>query len=103
MSSSVNVSGTGPPNVVLPGVDNSMQAALDAALGSPERDRRDAVARASLPLGRHLVMWLEIPSKVTWPTELATTEDLMHFDRTVGREAGMFAGLLNRTMDFLTV
>jgi hypothetical protein len=59
--------------------------------------------RVTLLLGQPLVMWLEIPSKVTWPTELATTEDLMHFDRTVGREAGMFAGLLNRTMDFLTV
>jgi len=34
MSSPVNVSGMGPPNVVLPAVDNSMQAALDAALAS---------------------------------------------------------------------
>jgi hypothetical protein len=57
MSSSVNVSGTGPPNVVLPGVDNSMQAALDAALGSPERDRRDAVARVVAQYPRYLAAW----------------------------------------------
>ena len=57
MSSSVNVSGTGPPNVVLPGVDNSMQAALDAALGSPERDRRDAVARVVARYPRYLAAW----------------------------------------------
>ena len=57
MSSSVNVSGTGPPNVVLPGVDNSMQAALDAALGSPERDRRDAVARVVAQHPRYLAAW----------------------------------------------
>ena len=57
MSSSVNVSGTGPPNVVLPGVDNSMQAALDAALGSPERDRRDAVARVVARHPRYLAAW----------------------------------------------
>jgi hypothetical protein len=57
MSSSVNVSGTGPPNVVLPGVDSSMQAALDAALGSPERDRRDAVARVVARYPRYLAAW----------------------------------------------
>jgi len=57
MSSSVNVSGTGPPNVVLPGVDNSMQAALDAARGSPERDRRDAVARVVAQHPRYLAAW----------------------------------------------
>ena len=33
MSSSVNVSGTGPPNVVLPAVDSDLQAALDAVFG----------------------------------------------------------------------
>ncbi|GDX20093.1 hypothetical protein LBMAG07_10140 [Actinomycetes bacterium] len=57
MSSSVNVSGTGPPNVVLPGVDSSMHAALDAALGSPERDRRDAVARVVARYPRYLAAW----------------------------------------------
>ena len=57
MSSSVNVSGTGPPNVVLPEVDNSMQAALDAALGSSERDRRDAVARVVAQHPRYLAAW----------------------------------------------
>ena len=57
MSSSVNVSGTGPPNVVLPEVDSSMQAALDAALNTPERDRRDAVARVVAQHPRHLAAW----------------------------------------------
>lgn len=57
MSSSVNVSGTGPPNVVLPGVDNNMQAALDAALGSTEGDRRDAVARVVAQHPRYLAAW----------------------------------------------
>jgi hypothetical protein len=57
MSSFVNVSGTGPPNVVLPEVDNSMQAALDAALGTSERDRRDAVARVVAQYPRYLAAW----------------------------------------------
>jgi hypothetical protein len=107
MSSSVNVSGTGPPNVVLPGVDNSMQAALDAAIGSPERDRRDAVARVVAQHPRYLAAWAALGDvardKVTWLIGSATTVDLMHFDRTVGREAVMFAGLLIQTMAFSTV
>ena len=57
MSSSVNVSGTGPPNVVLPAVANDLQAALDAALASPERDRRDAVARVVAGNPRFLAAW----------------------------------------------
>ena len=57
MSSTVNVSGTGPPNVVLPAVDNAMQAELDAALASPERDRRDAVARVVAHHPRYLAAW----------------------------------------------
>lgn len=57
MSSSVNVSGTGPPNVVLPAVDNDLQAALDAALNSLERDRRDAVARVVAQNPRYLAAW----------------------------------------------
>ena len=57
MSSPVNVSGMGPPNVVLPAVDNSMQAALDAALGSNDRDRRDAVARVVADHPRYLAAW----------------------------------------------
>jgi len=57
MSSSVNVSGTGPPNVVLPAVANDLQAALDAALASPERDRRDAVARVVAGNPRYLAAW----------------------------------------------
>ena len=57
MSSSVNVSGTGPPNVVLPAVDSDLQAALDAALNSPERDRRDAVARVVAQNPRYLAAW----------------------------------------------
>ena len=57
MSSSVNVSGTGPPNVVLPVVDSDLQAALDAALNSPERDRRDAVARVVAQNPRYLAAW----------------------------------------------
>jgi hypothetical protein len=57
MSSSVNVSGTGPPNVVLPAVDNSMQAALDAALASHDQDRRDAVARVVADHPRYLAAW----------------------------------------------
>ena len=57
MSSPVNVSGMGPPNVVLPAVDNSMQAALDAALGSSDRDRRDAVARVVADHPRYLAAW----------------------------------------------
>ena len=57
MSSSVNVSGTGPPNVVLPAVDSVLQAALDAALNSPERDRRDAVARVVAQNPRYLAAW----------------------------------------------
>ena len=57
MSSSVNVSGTGPPNVVLPAVDNAMQAELDAALASPERDWRDAVARVVAHHPRYLAAW----------------------------------------------
>jgi hypothetical protein len=57
MSSSVNVSGTGPPNVVLPAVDSDLQAALDAALNSLERDRRDAVARVVAQNPRFLAAW----------------------------------------------
>lgn len=57
MSSPVNVSGMGPPNVVLPAVDNSMQAALDAALGAGDRDRRDAVARVVADHPRYLAAW----------------------------------------------
>ena len=57
MSSTVNVSGTGPPNVVLPEVDSTMQAELDAALASPERDRRDAVARVVAHHPRYLAAW----------------------------------------------
>ncbi|MEY4024983.1 MAG: hypothetical protein RL438_496 [Actinomycetota bacterium] len=57
MSSTVNVSGTGPPNVVLPEVDSAMQAELDAALASPERDRRDAVARVVAHHPRYLAAW----------------------------------------------
>ena len=57
MSSSVNVSGTGPPNVVLPAVDSDLRAALDAALNSPERDRRDAVARVVAQNPRYLAAW----------------------------------------------
>ena len=57
MSSSVNVSGTGPPNVVLPAVDSDLHAALDAALNSPERDRRDAVARVVAQNPRYLAAW----------------------------------------------
>jgi len=57
MSSSVNVSGTGPPNVVLPAVDSDLQAALVAALNSPERDRRDAVARVVAQNPRYLAAW----------------------------------------------
>ena len=57
MSSPVNVSGMGPPNVVLPAVDNSMQTALDAALGSNDRDRRDAVARVVADHPRYLAAW----------------------------------------------
>ena len=57
MSSTVNVSGTGPPNVVLPAVDNAMQAELDAALASPERHRRDAVARVVANHPRYLSAW----------------------------------------------
>ena len=57
MSSTVNVSGTGPPNVVLPAVDNAMQAELDAALASPERDRRDAVVCVVAHHPRYLAAW----------------------------------------------
>ena len=57
MSSPVNVSGMGPPNVVLPAVDNSMQAALDAALSSNDRDKRDAVARVVADHPRYLAAW----------------------------------------------
>ena len=57
MSSTVNVSGTGPPNVVMPAVDNAMQAELDAALASPERVRRDAVARVVAHHPRYLEAW----------------------------------------------
>lgn len=57
MSSHVNVSGTGPPNVVLPVVDHSMQAELVGALGSSERDRRDAVARVVAKHPRYLAAW----------------------------------------------
>jgi hypothetical protein len=57
MSSSVNVSGTGPPDVVLPIVDNAMQAELDAALSASERDRRDAVARVVAQHPRYLAAW----------------------------------------------
>ena len=57
MSSSVNVSGTGPPNVVLPAVESDLQAALVTALNSPERDRRDAVARVVAQNPRYLAAW----------------------------------------------
>jgi hypothetical protein len=57
MSSSVNVSGTGPSNVVLPAVDSVLQAELDAALNSTERDRRDAVARVVAQNPRYLAAW----------------------------------------------
>lgn len=57
MSSSVNVSGTGPPNVVLTDVDSVMQTALDAAVGSPVADRRDAVARVVAQYPRFLAAW----------------------------------------------
>jgi hypothetical protein len=59
--------------------------------------------RVTLPLGRLWVMWLGIRSKVTWLIGLATTADLMLYDRTDGRAVDTFAGLLLRTMDFLTV
>jgi hypothetical protein len=57
MSSTVNVSGTGPQNVVLPPIENGVQAQLDAALGSAERDRRDAVARVVANHPRCLAAW----------------------------------------------
>lgn len=57
MSSTVNVSGTGPPNVVIPAVKNSLQAELDAALSSNDRDRRDAVARVVADHPRYLAAW----------------------------------------------
>jgi hypothetical protein len=57
MSSSVNVSGTGPPNVVLPPVEIRLQAELDAALSSSDRDRRDAVARVVANHPRYLAAW----------------------------------------------
>jgi len=43
--------------VVLPEVDSTMQAELDAALASPERDRRDAVARVVAHHPRYLAAW----------------------------------------------
>ncbi|MEI7971088.1 MAG: DUF3151 family protein [Actinomycetota bacterium] len=57
MSSSVNLSGMGPPDVVLPVVDPTMQAALDGALAAPARDRRDAVARVVANYPRYLAAW----------------------------------------------
>ena len=57
MSSSVNVSGTGPPNVVLPPIESSLQAELDAALGVSEHDRRNAVARVVANHPRCLAAW----------------------------------------------
>jgi len=57
MSSTVNLSGMGPPDVVLPGVDPTMQAALDGALATPARDRRDAVARVVANYPRYLAAW----------------------------------------------
>ena len=57
MSSPVNISGTGPNDVVLPDADPRMQAALDAALASPDRDRRDAIARVVATYPRFLAAW----------------------------------------------
>jgi len=57
MSSTVNLSGMGPPDVVLPVVDPTMQAALDGALATPARDRRDAVARVVANYPRYLAAW----------------------------------------------
>ncbi len=57
MSSPVNISGTGPQDVVLPHVEPAMQAALDSALAVPERDRRDAVARVVANHPRYLAAW----------------------------------------------
>lgn len=57
MSSTVNLSGMGPPDVVLPVVDPTMQAALDGALAAPARDRRDAVARVVANYPRYLAAW----------------------------------------------
>lgn len=57
MSSPVNISGTGPQDVVLPLVEPAMQAALDSALAVPERDRRDAVARVVANHPRYLAAW----------------------------------------------
>jgi hypothetical protein len=57
MSSPVNISGTGPQDVVLPHVEPAMQAALDSALAMPERDRRDAVARVVANHPRYLAAW----------------------------------------------
>jgi len=57
MSSPVNISGTGPQDVVLPLVEPAMQAALDSALAMPERDRRDAVARVVANHPRYLAAW----------------------------------------------
>jgi hypothetical protein len=57
MSSTVNLSGMGPPDVVLPAVDPTMQAALDGALAAPARDRRDAVARVVANYPRYLAAW----------------------------------------------
>ena len=69
MSSTVNVSGIGPPNVVLPAVDNAMQAELDAALASPERDRRDAVARVVAHHPRYLAAWAALGDVARDPIE----------------------------------
>jgi hypothetical protein len=42
---------------VLPAVDSVLQAELDAALNSTERDRRDAVARVVAQNPRYLAAW----------------------------------------------
>ena len=57
MSSSVNISGTGPQDVVLPRVEPTVQAALDSALASTVRDQRDAVARVVAHHPKCLAAW----------------------------------------------
>ena len=55
--SNVNVSGVGPPDVVLPEVRADLVSALDAAIASPGHQKRDAVARVVASNPRFLDAW----------------------------------------------
>lgn len=60
MSQPVGLSGTGPPEVVLPEVPEAAAAALEAALAATDDERRDAVAAVVAQHPRYLDAWARL-------------------------------------------